>query len=93
MTWVSEGRQRGEIPVDFEIFRKKVVFVVSLGKKQILPLLFPLEKVSKNLLMPLWKQSSRRPWLMVCTRRLFSNHNGILQNERAKPINKLFPSP
>jgi len=26
MTWVSEGRQRGEIPVDFEIFRKKSCF-------------------------------------------------------------------
>jgi len=51
-TWASEGGQ-GELPPRIlKILAKKVVFLVSSGKKQILPLLDPLQKFWKNSLVP-----------------------------------------
>jgi len=40
--WASEGRQ------EFENFRKKAVFLIVSGKKEISPLLAPLEKLLKK---------------------------------------------
>jgi len=39
---VGRGAGGAEPPIDFEIFRKKVAFLVSSGKNQISPLLPPL---------------------------------------------------
>jgi len=45
-TWASEGGQgRAWTPLDFENFSKKVFFLVSSGKKQILPLLASARKI------------------------------------------------
>jgi len=40
---LEHGRRRGGVkaPLDFENFRKKVVFLISGGKKQLSPLLAP----------------------------------------------------
>jgi len=65
------GRRKGKAggprtPWILKIFAKKVIFLVSRGKKQILPLLPPLEKFWKNTLMACpWKKSFRRPWPVV----------------------------
>jgi len=48
---VSEGGAGVLCPLDFENSSKKVVFLVSSGKKHISPLLEPLEKFWKNLLV------------------------------------------
>jgi len=60
------GRWAGLAPLDFEIFsNKKVVFLLSSGKKQISPLLTPLEKFLKNPpVSPLWKKPFRRPCVL-----------------------------
>jgi len=49
---VGRGEQGGIHPLDFEIFNKKVVFLVLGRKKQISPLLGPVEKCWKNPLVP-----------------------------------------
>jgi len=53
---VRRGWQGGLTTVFGKFQQKKVVFLVSSGKKQILPLLAPLEKFWKNpLVFPTWK--------------------------------------
>jgi len=44
-TWASEGGQGALPPRILKILAKKVVFLVSSGKKQILPLLDPATKI------------------------------------------------
>jgi len=54
--WVSEQGQ------EFENFSKNAVFLISSGKKQISPLLLPVEKPLENpLVAPPWKNSFRSP--------------------------------
>jgi len=62
----EQPKEGGKGPLDCEYFRKKVVFFVSSGKKQILPLLPPptYKNYWKNPLVPHpWKKSFRRPCL------------------------------
>jgi len=60
---VGRGHGGPRPPMDFEIFIKNVVFSVLSGKKQISPLLAPLEKFWKTPFRgPFWKNSIRRPW-------------------------------
>ena len=57
----SEGGQGAPLPWILKISAKNVVFLLSSGKKQISPLLPSLEKFWKNLQVPPWKKSFRRP--------------------------------
>jgi len=62
LTWESEERQGGLSPCILKNIAKKVVFLVSSGKKQISPLLaLPLEKFWINPLVSPLKKSFRRP--------------------------------
>jgi len=59
--WVSEEGQ------EFENFSKNAVFLISSAKKQISPLLAPVEKLlEKSTSGPSWKNSFRRPCTQTC---------------------------
>jgi len=52
---------------EFENFSQSAVFLVSSSKKQISPLLAPLEKIlEKSTSGPSWKKSFRRPCTQAC---------------------------
>jgi len=64
-TGMGVGRGEGGTfpPLDFEIISKKGFFSMSMGKKQISPLLDPPGKnFGKIPYCPPWKKSFRRPW-------------------------------
>jgi len=62
----SKANQICHNPLDFRKFQqKKVIFLVSNGKKRISPLLASPKKIlgKSPSAPPSWKKSFRRPWL------------------------------
>jgi len=48
VAWASDGGQEGQAPLDFKIFSKKVIFLISRRRNQILPLLASPRKILKK---------------------------------------------
>ena len=89
LAWASEGGPCS--PWILKSFAKKIIFFVLNGKKQISPLLPPLEKFWKNpLVAHPWKISFRRPWLLVFQDCVTCECNQFLYISLAKKVQFMF---